>query len=159
MKAKAPLTPELYVTDLQASLAFYVDVIGFRVEFDRPEQGFAALELGLSRLMLEQAPRLRPSTESEMQRGQWIPAQLEAPFGRGMNFEIEVEDVDAIHQRCQGRGLPLVVALHQKSYRVGQELCTVRQFLVADPDGYLIRPSQTLHPCQALHAVEHPEAG
>ena len=35
------LTPELDVADLDRALAFYVDVIGFQVLFDRPEERFA----------------------------------------------------------------------------------------------------------------------
>ncbi len=144
MKTKAPLVPELYVSDLRASLNFYLELVGFELEFERLEQGFAALELGSSRIMLEQVPSLSPSTAAEMRDGRWIPAALEAPFGRGLNFEIEVDDVEAVHQRFKERGYPLLVAMHQKSYRVTDENCVVRQFLAADPDGYLIRPSQTL---------------
>lgn len=144
MKQKAPLVPELYVSDVRVSLRFYVDLIGFEMEFDRLEQGFAALELGSSRIMLEQAPSLQPSTAAEMRDGIWIPAALEVPFGRGVNFEIEVDDVEAVHRRFKERGYPLVVELHERSYRVDDEDCRVWQFLAADPDGYLIRPSQTL---------------
>jgi catechol 2,3-dioxygenase-like lactoylglutathione lyase family enzyme len=49
------LTPELDVADLDRSLAFYVNVIGFRVLFDRPEERFAFLDLDGVRLMLEEA--------------------------------------------------------------------------------------------------------
>src|SRR5690606_5918229 len=93
---------------------------------------------------LERAPSQSPSTPAEMRAGRWITADLEVPFGRGINFEVEVDDVDAIHQRFQERGYPLEVELHEKSYRVGDEVCSVRQFLAKDPDGYLVRPSQTL---------------
>jgi catechol 2,3-dioxygenase-like lactoylglutathione lyase family enzyme len=37
--------PELDVSDLDRSLAFYVGVIGFAVMFDRPEERFAFLTL------------------------------------------------------------------------------------------------------------------
>jgi hypothetical protein len=79
-----------------------------------------------------------------MCKGRWIPAALEVPFGRGINFEIDVDDVDVVHRRFKERGYPLAVEMHEKTYRVVDEDCRVRQFLVADPDGYLIRPSQTL---------------
>ena len=39
-------TPELDVSDLDRSLAFYVGVIGFAVMFDRPEERFAFLTRG-----------------------------------------------------------------------------------------------------------------
>ena len=50
----APLTPELYCSDLQKSLAFYCDVLGFHILYDRPEDGFAMLERDGARIMLEQ---------------------------------------------------------------------------------------------------------
>lgn len=37
------LIPELYVTDLQRSLVFYTQLLGFKVAYDRPEEGFAFL--------------------------------------------------------------------------------------------------------------------
>lgn len=37
----AALVPELSVTDLDRSLAFYVDLCGFRIRYSRPENGFA----------------------------------------------------------------------------------------------------------------------
>ena len=49
------LIPELDVSDLDRSLAFYVDVVGFRVLYDRPEERFAFLDLDGARLMLEEA--------------------------------------------------------------------------------------------------------
>ncbi|BBN55960.1 hypothetical protein TRE132_40850 [Pseudomonas chlororaphis subsp. aurantiaca] len=48
------LVPELIVSDLQQSLYFYCDVLGFRVEYDRPEDKFAFLSFGNSQIMLEQ---------------------------------------------------------------------------------------------------------
>lgn len=35
------LVPGLLVTDIAASLAFWRNILGFRVLFDRPEEGFA----------------------------------------------------------------------------------------------------------------------
>lgn len=40
----APLVPELDVIDLEASLRFWCEVLGFAVVYDRPERGFAYLE-------------------------------------------------------------------------------------------------------------------
>ena len=51
----APLVPELDVTDLDASLAFYCDVLGFQVRYLRPEERFAYLKREDAELMLEEA--------------------------------------------------------------------------------------------------------
>ncbi len=136
------LVPELYVSDLGASLDFYVGALGFRVEYDRPEERFAALSLGAAHLMLEQAPSLRRATAEELSGGQWRTADLEKPFGRGMNLEIQVPDVDAIDSRLKDRGYPCLLEVHERSYRVGAGRRAVRQLLVADPDGYLVRLSE-----------------
>jgi catechol 2,3-dioxygenase-like lactoylglutathione lyase family enzyme len=136
------LVPELYVSDLGASLEFYVALLGFRIEYERPEEKFAALSLGDAHLMLEEAPSLARATPEEFRQGQWRTADLERPFGRGLNLEIEVGDIDAMDSRIAARGQPLLRGLHEKSYRIGAEHFVVRRLLVADPDGYLIRLSQ-----------------
>lgn len=48
------LVPEMIVSDLQRSLAFYCTVLGFHVEYERPENNFAFLSFQGSQLMLEQ---------------------------------------------------------------------------------------------------------
>ena len=138
------LVPELYVSDLASSIEFYVDVLGFRVEYDRPEDRFASLSLGSAWLMLEQAQSLARATPEEFERGEWRLADLERPFGRGMNLEIEVNDIDATNERIQERDYPTLLSLHERTYRVGDGQLKVRRLLVADPDGYLIRLSQKL---------------
>ena len=55
-------TPELDVSDLDRSLAFYVGVIGFAVMFDRPEERFAFLTLEGVHLMLEVPQGAAPTT-------------------------------------------------------------------------------------------------
>ncbi|MGI9432940.1 MAG: bleomycin resistance protein [Myxococcota bacterium] len=136
------LVPELYVSNLEASLVFYVELLGFRIEYDRPEERFAALSLGGAHLMLEEASSLEPATPEEFQQGQWRPAALERPFGRGLNLEIEVEDIEAPAARLVASGFPMRLPPHERAYRVGDRQQVVRQLLVADPDGYLIRLSR-----------------
>jgi catechol 2,3-dioxygenase-like lactoylglutathione lyase family enzyme len=144
--SRPALVPELYVSDLPASIAFYVDLLGFRLEYERPEDRFAALGLGSALVMLEEAPSLKRATPEDFRRGQWRTADLERPFGRGLNLEIEVHDIQTIDSRISDRRYPLLLGLHDRSYRVGEERRLVRQLLVADPDGYLIRLSQVVSP-------------
>ncbi len=47
--SNARLVPELDVRDLPESFAFYVDVCGFTVVYDRPEERFAYLDLDRGR--------------------------------------------------------------------------------------------------------------
>ncbi len=128
---KAPrIIPELDVTSLSLSLEFYTSVLGFRVLYDRPEERFAMIDLDGARLMLEEAggPGRRFTT-----------APLERPFGRGVNFQIEVKDAPAIYARVIDHQCPVVIPLEKRWYRVGLNEEGNEQFVVGDPDGYLLR--------------------
>ena len=142
--AHAGLAAEFYVSDLTRSVRFYVDLLGFVVAYERPEDCFAAISLGSARIMLEQLRSTASASREQIARGEWRPAELEHPFGRGVNLEIPCADVAAVAQRLAAAGWPALVDLHEKSYRVGDGSVRVRQLVVADPDGYLIRPSQRL---------------
>jgi catechol 2,3-dioxygenase-like lactoylglutathione lyase family enzyme len=140
--ATPTLVPELYVSSLRVSLEFYLDVLGFRVEYERPEDKFAAISLGAAHIMLEETPLLARATPEEFQQGQWRPADLERPFGRGINLEIKVDDINVANERIEARGYALLLKIHERVYRLRSENRKVRQLLVADPDGYLIRLSE-----------------
>jgi catechol 2,3-dioxygenase-like lactoylglutathione lyase family enzyme len=130
MSTVPPVVPELDVADLPRSVSFYVDVLGFRVRIERPEELFAYLTRGPIHLMLEQAdgPGRRFRT-----------APLEYPFGRGMNLQIEVPDVDHLHAQALRAGAPIYIPLEERWYRRGDEETGHWQFVVIDPDGYLLR--------------------
>ena len=125
------MIPELQVTDLAASLDFYTRVLGFAVAYSRPEEGFAMLQREYAALMLETAGG----------PGRRITATpLEKPFGRGVNFQIMASDVDALAAKVEAAGYSLFIALEERRYRVGEgRYVAQRQFVVADPDGYLLR--------------------
>jgi catechol 2,3-dioxygenase-like lactoylglutathione lyase family enzyme len=105
-------------------------VFGFTVLFERPEERFAYLELEGSHLMLEEAagPGRRFRT-----------APLEKPYGRGVNLQIRVSDADGLHARVVRAGLTVVTDLEERWYRRDDQERGQRQFVVADPDGYLLR--------------------
>ena len=142
--SRPALVPELYVSDLDASLAFYLDVLGFRIDYERPEDRFAALNLGGAHIMLEEAPSLVHASPEEFRQGQWRQADMERPFGRGLNLEIEIDDIAAAIDQIAMSDYPLVLDVHEKTYKVKAGRRTVLQLLLADPDGYLIRLSQFL---------------
>jgi catechol 2,3-dioxygenase-like lactoylglutathione lyase family enzyme len=138
------LVPELYVSNLAISLTFYIDLLGFEIEYERPKENFVCLKLGSARIMLEEAPSLSKSTSEEFARGEWRVADLEHPFGRGMNLEIEVVEIEGVDSRIRERDYPMRLGLHQKTHRIGSQSLKVRRLLIADPDGYLIRLVQRL---------------
>jgi hypothetical protein len=147
--SRPALVPELYVSDLGESLGFYVDLLGFEITYDRPEDRFAALRLGGAHLMLEEAPSLAAATPDAWQRGEWRSAPLERPFGRGINLEIRVGALGPIEARLAASVRAPLVGPQERTYRMGSVDRRVRQLLVADPDGYLVRLSQTLSDVRA----------
>jgi catechol 2,3-dioxygenase-like lactoylglutathione lyase family enzyme len=128
------ILPELYVSDFGKSLNFYVNVIGFRVRYERPEERFAYLELdgvaGCAELMIEQT--VTPERT-------FVAGALEYPFGRGMNLSITVRDVNAVHERVVSNGSSVFLPLEERWYRQDAQEVGNRQFVVMDPDGYLLR--------------------
>ena len=148
------LVPELDVTELDASLRFYAAVLEFRILFERPAELFAYLELDGVELMIQEAagPGRRFRT-----------APLEPPCGRGINFQLRVEDVDAVMSRAVESGVNIVLPIEERWYRVdvaesggrwqvtGPTEVGNRQFVLADPDGYLWRPFRDLGIRPATH--------
>nr|WP_024968399.1 VOC family protein [Pantoea sp. IMH] len=126
-----PMVPELTVMDFPASLHFYVEVIGFSLMIRRHEPEFAYICLGEAQLMLEQ-----------YHAQGWNPAELERPLGRGINFQIEVDDVAPLLACLQTHNVPLYRDVRDNYYNTGDKEACQREFLVQDPDGYLLRFSQ-----------------
>jgi len=125
----ARLVPELLVANLSESLRFWCDLCGFTVAFDRLEEGFAYLDRDGAQVMLEERGRSR----------NWVTAPLEIPLGRGVNFQISVPAVEPILRALADAAWPLFMESEEKWYRTGEVETGVCQFLVQDPDGYLIR--------------------
>jgi len=133
VSAPPRLVPELVVSDIARSVAFYCDVLGFTVQYERPEERFAYLDREGAHLMLEQ-----PTGRS------FVVGELAHPYGRGVNLQIEVSEVAALYARVGAAGAPLHLPLEDRWYRRDETLLGNRQFVVQDPDGYLLRCFQDL---------------
>ena len=123
------LIPELSCADLEKSITFYISQLGFSVRFTR--KGFAFIERGKLQIMLEQAGE------------GWKTAPLEHPYGRGVNFSMEVADVDAM-VAVMSHDTPLFRPIAENWYREDVQEHGQREFLIQDPDGYLLRFTQSL---------------
>jgi len=127
------LVPELTVDRIEASLRFYTTA-GFSVRFQRDDPPFAYLELGQAQIMLEQ----------QHERG-WNVTPLDRPLGRGINFQIEVPDADAVHSALVATGVTIFREVKDTWYSAASNIQKgQREFLVQDPDGYLLRFAQHL---------------
>jgi catechol 2,3-dioxygenase-like lactoylglutathione lyase family enzyme len=121
----AAMVPELVCANLVESLAFYTDFLGFQVRFSR--EGFVYLERGPLQIMLEQAGQ------------HWSVGPLNYPYGRGINLQMEVPDASALSEQLVSAGVSLFRPLQEVWYRAGHVENGVREFLVQDRDGYLLR--------------------
>jgi catechol 2,3-dioxygenase-like lactoylglutathione lyase family enzyme len=128
------LIPELICSDLGSSLAFY-RLLGFAVSYSRPGERFAYLSRDGADLMLEQ-----PAARDRL----YPRAELTRPYGRGVNLSIDVDDVDEIHATVVQAGHELFLPLEERWYDRADDAVGVRQFAVQDPDGYLLRLTQSI---------------
>ena len=127
------IVPELGVTDIEKSIDFYVNILGFSIKYNRPENKFAYVVMEDNEIMIEQC------------NGEWSVGELSAPFGRGINFEIGISDIDPILSSLKENGIKLFREPFDSSYGGDDgKVYTVKEFLVQDPDGYLLRFSQEI---------------
>ena len=95
-----------------------------------PRKKFVFVSYEGNQIMLEQI------------NGCWNTGKLEYPFGRGINFEIGVSDVEAVYNRVKAAGIKLFADMETSCYREGNNEIIQKEFLVQDPDGYLLRFAQ-----------------
>ena len=102
------MVPELTITDFFASPNFYTNVLSFSVISRRTEPNFACVCLGEAQLMVEQ-----------YHPGAWNTAELTRPLGRGVNFQIEVDDIKQIFDRVSANSVTLYLDLRENLYSTG----------------------------------------
>jgi hypothetical protein len=109
---------------------------GSRAEvlFSRSDSAdFAYLNFEGAQLMLE-----------EFHPEAWNVAELEKPYGRGINLQIECSDTSQLRDGLASSDYPLYRDVEDAWRDTGDTLSGAREFLVQDPDGYLLRFSQYL---------------
>ena len=124
---------EMMVSDFAASLAFWTGPMGIAPAFTRPAQKFACLT--------------RPEGAQIMvyeRDGDWETGVLEAPYGRGVIIQVYVADVAVLHAAFQAAGHGFYVPLREKWRDWGDRLGGQREFLVQDPDGYLVMVAERI---------------
>lgn len=130
------LVPEFSVSDWQKSKFFYCELLGFECAYERPEEGFCYLRLGDAELMIDQIGKGRTFDDGH------LPDRY--PFGKGLNVQIRVASVEPLVEALLRNEHPLYLPVEDKWYRVGAQERGNRQFVVADPDGYLLRFYQNI---------------
>lgn len=131
------LVCELLVNDITAAQAFWCDVLGFRVAYERPSDGFVYLDRPLAdgrgcQIMLCQ------------RKGRWETGAMDPPLGRGVMFQIAVDDLATIETALAASGWPIHTARREVWRAVGDREAGQRELFVQDPDGYLLMLNQDL---------------
>ena len=117
------LTPNLLVASVERSLAFYVGTLGFERGMTVPDASpfaFASVTSGPVEIFLNDAAGAVKE----------YPGFTGKPIGCTGTLFIEVEGVNALHDRLQGK-VPIVMPIETKFYGM-------REFAISDPDGYII---------------------
>ena len=128
------LVPELYVSDYNKSLHFYIDILGFKLEYDRTNPNFAFLSHGEAQLMIQEQELSDDHTGS-----------LKYPYGRGINFEIETPDITDIINSLKKYNYSLKKELKEYQRKIANGvLLGSREIQVLDPDGYFLRFSEKI---------------
>ncbi|HYC75528.1 VOC family protein [Brevundimonas sp.] len=112
--------PQLFVTDIDRAVDYYVGRLGFRLAFSHGEPAFYAhVVRDGARLNLRHAD------------GPVFDPRFREAEGDVLSATITVDDAEALFAEFEGAG----VAFHQ---RLKTEDWGARTFMVADPDGNLI---------------------
>lgn len=117
------LTPNLVVADVERSVAFYRDVLGFTVQATVPDAApyvFASVQCGPVEIFLN-APEAA---------GAEYPAFKDRPIGGTLTLFVEVTGIQEAYDSLKTR-VTVVMPLEKKWYGT-------TEFAFADPDGYLM---------------------
>ena len=120
------LIPELSVTDIKRSKEFYIK-LGFKILYERKEDKFAFLEFEGNQIMIEQI------------NDNWNTGKLEYPFGRGIIISMSVDNIRNYYNKLIDNNIKMYKDLMVNKYRVDNYEYKDIEFLIQDPDGYLLR--------------------
>lgn len=122
------LIPELTVFNIEQTRDFYLNILGFKLEYERIEDSFIFISFENSQFMFEQ-----------LHDDGWNIGELKYPLGRGINFSIKVKDIDSLYYKVTSHNVTLFRALMTSNYKQGNKIIEQKEFLLQDPNGYLLR--------------------
>lgn len=121
------MIPELSVFDINKTKKF-CSRLGFKIEYERNDEMFVFMSFQGSQFMFEQ-----------IYDDGWNTGELSYPLGRGINFSIAVEDVEGIYKLVKTLNFEIYRELTINQYQVNGAEETQMEFLIQDPNGYLLR--------------------
>lgn len=120
------LIPELSVSNIEESKNFYLK-LGFEIKYERKENKFCFLQLEENQIMIEE------------ENNNWNTGKMEYPYGRGINISMTVSDVEKMYEKLKAKNIKFYLDLEIHEYRINDEISQDKEFLIQDPDGYLLR--------------------
>lgn len=99
-----------------------------------PEDKFAFISLDNIQFMLQELSN----------NDKWDVGELKYPFGNGINFQLEVENIDEIYNNFKKNNYEISFDIEENWYRQDDKMLGNKEFLIQDPDGYLLRFMQDL---------------
>ena len=121
------MIPELSVFDILQTKKFYKE-LGFKIEYERQKEKFIFMSFQGSQFMFGQ-----------IHDEGWNTGELSYPLGRGINFSIAVEDVEELYKLVKTLNFEIYKELTRNKYQVNGTEETQIEFLIQDPNGYLLR--------------------
>ena len=120
------LIPELTVTNIEKSKEFYQN-IGFEIMYERKENKFCFLQLEKNQIMIEEI------------NDNWQVGKLKYPFGNGINISMSLSNIVDYYNKLKNNNISFFLPLKISEYEVAGQIYQDSEFLLQDPDGYLIR--------------------
>lgn len=120
------LIPELSVSNIDISKKFYLD-LGFKIRYERKENKFCFLQLEGNQIMIEE------------NNDNWNTGKLEHPYGRGINLSMSVSNIEKMYEILKEKNIKFFLDLEIHEYRIDDKISYDKEFLIQDPDGYLLR--------------------
>ena len=120
------LIPELSVSNIENSKKFYQE-LGFKIIYERPEDKFCFIQLEENQIMIEEI------------NGKWNVGELKYPYGNGINISMSIKDVEKLYNSLKNKNIKFFVDLKISEYKVNNKIYKDKEFLIQDPDGYLLR--------------------
>jgi lactoylglutathione lyase len=117
------LTPNMMVEDVNATVDFYRDVLGFDLVMTVPDSGRFDWAL-VRRDGIEMMFQTRASLSGD------LPAFADRPLGGALTFYLDVEGIDALYRQLQAR-VAVVKELHETFYGT-------REFAIEDVNGFIL---------------------
>ena len=121
------MIPELSVFDILQTKNFYKE-LGFKIEYERQKEKFIFMSFQDSQFMFEQ-----------IHDEGWNTGELIYPLGRGINFSIAVDDIENLYTLVKSKKLEIYKKLTKSAYLVNGIEEIQMEFLIQDPNGYLLR--------------------